>query len=159
MKLRVSAGTEKGGIGLIIGAPYIWLGVVVILLVAEAFTAGLTTIWFAGGALAAAVAAYFGASTVIQWFLFVCASLVLVILMRPIAMRYVNRGISKTNVNSLVGKKAVVTKEINNLAQTGQVKIGDIEWKARTAADDTVIPEGTVVVIEEVSGVKLIVRV
>lgn len=138
--------------------PYIWLIVVVVMLIFEAMTVGLTTIWFAGGALIAAIAAFFHVGLVNQILIFVCVSLVLVILMRPIAIKYMNKSVSKTNVNSIIGKKAIVTKEINNLAQTGQVKIGDIEWKARAAEDDAVISEGTTVVIEAVNGVKLIVR-
>lgn len=141
-----------------IAMPYIWLGLMVVFLVMEAMTVGLTTIWFAGGALIAAIAAYFGARIVIQILLGVCTSLILVFLVRPAALKYVNKGITKTNVNSVVGKNAIVTKEINNLAQTGRVKINDIEWKARAAADDMIIPEGSVVVVEEVDGVKLIVR-
>lgn len=158
MKQRVSAAVKKGGIHMIIGMPYIWLGAVAILLVVEALTAGLTTIWFAGGALIAAIAAYFGASIAIQIILFLCVSILLVIFTRPLAIRVMNKSVTKTNVHSLIGKKAIVTREISNLAQTGQVRINDIEWKARTASDDIIIPEKAVVVIEEVNGVKLIVR-
>ena len=69
-----------------------------------------------------------------------------------------NRGVSKTNVESLIGKKAVVIQKIDNLAQTGQVRINDIEWMARTKLDTETIPENSVVVIEAVQGVKLIVK-
>ena len=69
-----------------------------------------------------------------------------------------NKGVSKTNVNSLIGKKAVVIQPINNLAQTGQVRINDIEWMARTSSDEVTIPEQAVVTIEAVKGVKLIVK-
>lgn len=157
MKRRGSVGTKKGGINLIIGMPYIWLAAVVILLAFEAFTTALTTIWFAGGALVAAIAAILGVGFVGQLFWFVFVSLILVILMRPIALKYMNKGVTKTNVNSFVGKKAVVTKEVNNLIESGQVKIGDIEWKARSKKEDDIFPVGTVVVIEDVDGVKLIV--
>lgn len=138
--------------------PLIWLGVLAALLVIEAATAGLTTIWFAGGALVAAVAAYFGADLTAQILLFLIISIVLLIFTRPLAVKFMNKGVEKTNVNSLIGKKAVVTQEIDNLAQTGQVKINDVEWKARTAADGHRIPEKTIVKIKEVNGVKLIVQ-
>ena len=69
-----------------------------------------------------------------------------------------NKGVSKTNVNSLIGEKAVVIQPINNLAQTGQVRINDIEWMARTSSDEVTIPEQAVVTIEAVQGVKLIVK-
>lgn len=143
---------------MIVGLQYVWLLLVVFLLAMEAMTVGLTTIWFAGGALVAAIAAFFGVSVVNQILLFVCVSLVLVFLVRPVAIRYVNKGITKTNVNSFVGKKAIVTQQINNLEQSGQVRIGDVEWKARTAEDGVVIPEKSIVIVDEVNGVKLIVH-
>ena len=87
-----------------------------------------------------------------------CISLVLLIFTRPLAVRYMNKGVPKTNVNSLIGEKAVVIQKINNLEQTGQVRINDIEWMARTSSDEVTIPEQTVVTIEAVQGVKLIVK-
>ena len=74
------------------------------------------------------------------------------------AARYMKRGIPRTNVNSLIGKKAVVIQKIDNLSQTGQVRINDIEWMARTESDGEKIPEESVVEIEAVRGVKLIVK-
>ena len=94
----------------------------------------------------------------VQWILFLVISLVLLIFTRPLAVRYMNKGVPKTNVNSLIGEKAVVIQKINNLEQTGQVRINDIEWMARTSSDEVTIPEQTVVTIEAVQGVKLIVK-
>ena len=138
--------------------PLVWLGVLAVLLAAEAVTAGLTTIWFAGGALAAAVASYFGAGLGVQLVLFLAVSCVLLILLRPIAVRYFNKDTTKTNAASLIGKKAVVIQEISNLEQKGKVRINDIEWTARTAEDGQKIPAGAVVNILEIRGVKLIVE-
>ena len=128
--------------------PLIWLGILALLLVVEAITAGLTTIWFAGGALVAAIACYAGANLTVQILLFLCVSLVLLIFTRPLAMKYFNKQTVQTNA---------ISQEIDNLAQTGQVRINDIEWTARSA-DDEKIGEGTVVTIEEIRGVKLIVK-
>ena len=138
--------------------PLIWLGILAALLFIEAITAGLTTIWFAGGALIAAIASYAGANLTIQILLFLCVSVVLLIFTRPLAVRYMNRGVERTNVNRLIGEKAVVIQKISNLDQTGQVKVGDVEWMARTESDEMKIPEKAVVVIKEVQGVKLIVE-
>lgn len=138
--------------------PMLWLVVVGVLLVIEAVTVGLTTIWFAGGALVAAVACWLGASALVQWILFLGVSLVLLIFTRPMAVRFMNRKVERTNVDSLIGEKAVVIQKIDNLAQTGKVRINDIEWLARTASDEETIPERAVVVIEKVQGVKLIVK-
>ena len=138
--------------------PFIWLAILAVLLVTEAITAGLTTIWFAGGALVAAVASYFGAGLITQLMLFLCVSLVLLIFTRPAAVKFMNKGVTKTNAESLIGRKAVVIQTIDNLAQTGQVRISDIEWMARTASDGIVIPEKAVVIVKEIQGVKLIVE-
>ena len=138
--------------------PFIWLGLVAVLLVIEALTVGLTTIWFAGGALAAAIAAWAGVGQIVQWILFIVVSLVLLIFTRPVAVRYMNRGVEKTNVERLIGQKAIVIQKVDNLSQTGQVRVGDVEWMARTRSDDVQIPEKTVAVIKEVQGVKLIVE-
>ena len=138
--------------------PLLWLGILAVLLIIEAATVGLVTVWFAGGALAAAIASVAGAGAVTQWLLFLAVSLVLLFFTRPLAVRYMKRGIPRTNVNSLIGKKAVVIQKIDNLSQTGQVRINDIEWMARTESDGETIPEESVVEIEAVRGVKLIVK-
>ena len=138
--------------------PLIWLGIVALFLVIEAATVGLTTIWFAGGALIAAIAAWIGEGEAVQWILFIAVSLVLLIFTRPVAVRYMNKNVEKTNVERLMGQKAVVIQEIDNLNQTGLVRVGDVEWMARTKSDDVQIPEKAVVVIKEVQGVKLIVE-
>lgn len=138
--------------------PIIWLGILAVLLVIEGLTTALTTIWFAGGALAAAIAAGVGMGIVPQLLLFFCVSLVLLLFTRPAALKLMNKGTEKTNVEGLLGKSAVVIQQIDNLAQTGQVRINDIEWMARTSDDSITIPVGTVVVIEAVHGVRLIVR-
>ena len=138
--------------------PLLWLGILAVLLIIEAATVGLVTGWFAGGARAAAIASGAGAGAVTPWLLFLAVSLVLLFFTRPLAVRYMKRGIPRTNVNSLIGKKAVVIQKIDNLSQTGQVRINDIEWMARTESDEETIPEDSVVEIEAVRGVKLIVK-
>ena len=90
--------------------PFVWLALVAVLLVIEAVTVGLTTVWFAGGALVAAVAAWLGAGQAVQWILFLAVSLVLLIFTRPLAVRYMNRDVSRTNVNSLIGKKRSLSR-------------------------------------------------
>lgn len=138
--------------------PIMWLILLACFLVVEAITVGLTTIWFAGGALVAAIASGLGAGILTQWVLFLVISLVLLIFTRPLAVRYMNKGVPKTNVNSLIGERAVVIQKINNLEQSGQVRINDIEWMARTSSDEVAIPEHAIVTIEDVQGVKLIVK-
>lgn len=135
---------------------FVWLGIAVVLAVIEAFTMGLSTIWFAGGAVVAAVAAFFGASELIQILIFLLVSGVLVIFTRPIAQKKLRVGKEKTNVDMVIGKTAVVTEEITPY-QTGQVKLGGQEWTAM-AEDEGVIQKGELVAVCAVEGVKLIVK-
>ena len=138
--------------------PMIWLGLLAVLLLVEAVTAGLTTIWVAGGALVAAIAAWMGAGVLVQIVLFLAVSGVLLVFTRPLAVKYLNKDKIATKANSLIGKNAVVTIDIDNLAQTGQVLINDVEWTARTSDDSQKIAKGAVVEIKEIRGVKLIVE-
>lgn len=138
--------------------PIAWLALLAVLLVIEAVTAGLTTIWFAGGALIASVAAYFEMGMMVQVILFLVVSLVLLIFTRPVAVRYLNRDVEKTNVNSLPGQKAAVLEEIDNLRGSGRVTVNGMEWMARAQDEKQKISEGAIVVIQEVQGVKLIVK-
>ena len=138
--------------------PVYWMILFILLLVIELLTMGLTTIWFAGGALVAAIACYLGAGIAVQILLFLCVSALLLIFTRPLAVKYFNKDTVQTNANSLIGKKAVVIQDIDNLAQTGKVRINDIEWTARTAEDGLSISKDAVVKIKEIRGVKLIVE-
>ena len=135
--------------------PMIWLIILVLMVIIEAMTYGLTTIWFAGGALTAAVACYLGADVMLQLVLFFAVSLILLFVTRPLAVRYMKKDMPKTNVNSLIGRTAIVTEEIDNLAQKGKVKLYDVEWMARTKEDGVIVPSGAVVEIKEVHGVVL----
>lgn len=137
--------------------PVLWLGLVAVLLIAEAATVGLTTIWFAGGALLAAFAALAGAGPVVQWGLFIVVSLILLIFTRPWALRFMNAGRTKTNVESLIGASAVVLEEVDNLKETGKAQVNGMEWTVRTEKEDEKIEKGAVVTVEKVEGVKLIV--
>ena len=135
----------------------VWLGVLILMILLELATMGLTTIWFAGGALAAFIAALCGASLLVELGLFLVVSFLLMFAFRPLAMRYVNSRTVKTNVESLAGKTARVTEEINNEMGQGTAVLNGQEWTARSA-DDTVLPAGSLVVVDAVSGVKLLVH-
>ncbi len=134
-----------------------WLIAFVILVGIEIMTTALTTIWFAGGAALAFVAALFGAPVPVQLLVFVVISFMLLFLTRPLAVRYINTSTVKTNVDSLIGKDARVTAEVNNAKETGTVSVQGQEWTARSEKEDAVYPEGTRVWIREIQGVKLIV--
>ncbi len=135
-----------------------WLIVLVVLVVIELLTMGLTTIWFAGGALIATIAAVLGAPMVVQIILFLVVSGVLIIFTRPLAVKYFNKDRVRTNAESLVGRQAIVISEIDNLQGIGQVNVGGMEWSARTRIDGVRLPVGTVTTVLGINGVKLIVE-
>ena len=136
-----------------------WLILFIVLLVVEIITLGLTTIWFAGGALTAFVLSLLGVSDVLQWAVFCVVSLILLFATRPWAVRYFNnQKKEKTNVDSLIGKTAVVTSEIRNLEGKGEVFVNGLTWTARAEEDSLIIQEDTHVTVAAVQGVKLIVR-
>ena len=137
---------------------YIWLGILIFLLFVEGTTLNLVTIWFAGGAFVAAIAALCGANLVVQIILFVVVAIVLLAFTRPWAVKHLDPNTEKTNAEALVGQNAVVIEEIDNLKETGRAKINGMEWTARTAEDGVIIPEGYMAHIVDISGVKLIVE-
>lgn len=134
-----------------------WMIVLVVLVVIEIATMGLTTIWFAAGALVATIAAACNAPIFLQIALFLVVSVLMLVFTRPVAMKYFNKDRIKTNAESVVGLKGIVTGEINNLEACGQVTLNGMEWTARAASADGVIPEGSVVIVKKIDGVKLIV--
>lgn len=136
----------------------IWLGLFVLFLVVEIITMGLTTIWFAGGALVAFLAAILGFGASAQIVIFTIVSLLLLAVTRPLAMKYFNQERQKTGAELLIGQKALVLEDIDTLAAKGRVEVRGQEWTAKTDAPDGKIPKNTVVVIDGIQGVKLIVR-
>lgn len=136
----------------------IWLIVLVVCLVVEISTLGLASIWFAGGALLALIIAMVGGPLWLQVLVFLASSVVLLIFTRPIASKYFNANREKTNIDSKIGKQAIVTVTIDNLKGEGQIVTEGMEWTARSL-DSSVIEEGSVVTIEKIEGVKAIVSI
>ncbi len=138
--------------------PFYWLIALVVFLVIEIITLGLTTIWFAGGALVAFVAAILHLPLLVQIVLFLLVSLLTLIFTRPVAERYFNAQREQTNVNGMIGREAKVTVEIDNFNQTGTILISGVEWTARSLEDRDIIPPGSRVEICRVEGVKVFVK-
>ena len=136
---------------------YIWLMVLVFFIVIELATMGLTTIWFAGGALIALLLAAFNASFYVQLSVFLIISIVLLVVTRPLALKYFNKSVEKTNAEGLIGTQAIVVTRSHNIQEEGQVMLGGMEWSARAYEEDRIIPSGSVVEVKEIRGVKLIV--
>jgi membrane protein implicated in regulation of membrane protease activity len=135
-----------------------WLILLAFLIFIEIITLGLTTIWFAGGALVAFIVSLFYDNLILEIILFVIVSLVLLFFTRPIVKKYFNSTRTKTNYEAVIGKEALVTSTIDNINNAGWAIVNGLEWSARSV-DGQIIEKGTKVIIESVSGVKLMVSI
>lgn len=132
---------------------YLWLALMVVFLFVEAGTVALVSAWFAAGALAALIAALLGAEIWLQITVFLVVSVALLASLRPLARKYFKPRLVRTNVDSLIGSEGYVTADIDNIAAVGQVKLGAMEWTARSSSGEN-IPKGTLVKVERIEGVK-----
>lgn len=136
----------------------LWLVLLVVFLVIEIATMGLTTIWFAAGAVVATLLALVHAPFWLQLIVFLLVSIVMLIFTRPVAVKYFNRDRVRTNVESMIGKEAIVVYEVDNLQGLGRVIVGGQEWSARSTQNDIKIPVGAVGIVKAIDGVKLIIE-
>ena len=140
------------------GLAVMWLVFLVVLLVIELITVGLTTIWLAGGALVAFILAAMGVNLWVQIIVFLIVSFVLIYFTRPLALKYLNPRQTRTNSDELIGEIVKVTERIDNRAAVGRALAKGMEWSARAVSDDLVIEAGTLVKVLRIEGVKLIVE-
>ena len=138
-------------------ATTVWLILLVGFVIVEAACPiHLISIWFAVGALAAAITAMLNGAIWLQAVVFVVVSGVLLAALLPFVKKFLNPRLTKTNVDSVIGSQGYVTEDVNNLTATGQVKLGGMYWTARST-DDQPIPAGTLVQVDHIEGVKVIV--
>lgn len=137
--------------------PYIWIGIALVMGIIEASTAQLVSVWFVLGGLAAAVSCIFTDNIYIQIAVFLIVSFASLLATRPFVKKITRFGKTKTNLDSTVGKTAVVTIDINNRISEGAVSVGGKVWTARSA-DGTPIPKDSNVKVISIEGVKLIVE-
>lgn len=135
-----------------------WLIAIAILIVIEILTLGLTTIWFAGGAIVAFFVSLFMDSLFVELSICMIVSFFLLFYTRPIVKRYLNKGLEKTNYEGLIGREGRVTEKINNLEASGAVDLNGQIWTARAVDDQVVIEPDTIVRVVRIQGVKLIVE-
>ena len=135
-----------------------WLICMAVFIVAELITVGLTSIWFAAGALIALLFAVSGVNFAIQIAAFVVISLVLLAATRPWAKKFVNAKFSATNADRLIGRVISIRERVSNLDQTGSAVVNGQEWTVRTDDDNVVIEEGELAKVVRITGVKLIVE-
>ncbi|MBO5318110.1 MAG: NfeD family protein [Oscillospiraceae bacterium] len=134
----------------------IWLILLVVFLLIEAATVGMISLWFAGGALAAMITALVGGKLWLQAVIFAVVSAILLTALRPLAKRLFTPKLTPTNVDSVIGREGLVTVAIDNLSAAGTVKLGAMEWSARST-EGTPIPVGERVRVDKVEGVKVFV--
>lgn len=134
-----------------------WLLIITVCIIIEALTMGLTTTWFAIGALIALFANFIGLSLHTQIVIFLLVSIICLIFTRPIAVKKLKVGRTKTNIDSLIGQCVKVKTTINNINNEGTVVINGVEWTARSFNDE-IMEKDEIVCIVEVKGVKLIVE-
>lgn len=135
----------------------VWLGLMIVFLIVEASCPiHLVSIWFAVGSLAAVLASVLGAALWLQITLFVVVSAGLLAMLWPLTKKFLNPKVTATNVDSVIGSRGLVTEAIDNLSACGHVKLGAMEWTARSSSGEP-IPVGTQVRVDRVEGVKVFV--
>ncbi len=134
-----------------------WLAAFIVLAIVEAATFGLTSIWFCAGALAAMICSALGAPLWLQVVVFLAVSAVAMVLLRPLAKRYLTPRRTATNADRVIGREGVVTETVNNLAATGKISVGGDVWTARSE-DGAVIEKDRRVRVLRIEGVKVFVE-
>lgn len=135
-----------------------WIGALVLLVVVEALTTQLVTIWFAVGAAGAIIANLLGAQYWVQWSVFIVLSVLSLIVTRPLVKKFTKRKVQPTNADRNIGAKAIVLEDIDNTAGTGAVNVRGIVWTARSVNGERIEKDANVVV-KAIEGVKLLVQV
>ena len=135
-------------------AAIVWFVLMLGFLIVEAACAvHLVSIWFAAGSLVAMLIAFLKGPMWLQVMLFIVVSCALLVLFLPLVKKFLNPARTKTNVDAIIGSQGYVTADIDNLAAVGQVKLGAMEWTARST-DGEIIPKGTLVKVDRIEGVK-----
>lgn len=135
-----------------------WIGALVLLVVVEALTTQLVTIWFAVGAAGAIIANLLGAQYWVQWSVFIVLSVLSLIVTRPLVKKFTKRKVQPTNADRNIGAKAIVLEDIDNTAGTGAVNVRGIVWTARSVNGERIEKDANVVV-KAIEGVKVLVQV
>lgn len=136
----------------------LWLALMVVLIVIEILTVGLTTIWFAAGALAATIVSCLGGGWIVQIAVFLVISFGMLVFTRPFAMKYINATRVKTNYEGVTGKVIRITQTVNNFEGTGCATVNGQEWTVRSVDDEKIIEAGKLAKVINISGVKLMVE-
>ena len=135
-----------------------WLVLLIAFVIGELVTVGLTSIWFAAGALVAMLLAFCNVPVAVQVVLFIVVSVGLLVATKPWAQRFINGRAEKTNADRAIGQIIRITERVSNIDQSGKAIVQGMEWTVRTRSDNEVIEEGEFAKVLEINGVKLIVE-
>ena len=138
--------------------PYVWIALLVAAVVIEALTNDFVAIWFFPAAVVTLIVSFFEVDIWIQILIFVLLGLALVLSTRPLCRKFLKKRDTKTNIDALIGRVCIVTEEIRNIDEVGEVKIGGLCWSARAEDPARVIAVGEQVTVQHIEGVKLIVK-
>ena len=136
----------------------VWLAAMIGLIVIEIITVGLTTIWFAIGAMAAVLVSVAGGGTILQTVVFLATSFILLIFTRPLAVKYISKSRVKTNYEGVIGKVVRITKDVDNVHETGCAVVNGQEWTVRCVDSEKKIMAGQLAKVVDIKGVKLMVE-
>lgn len=135
-------------------AAIVWFVLLILFVIVEANSITLMSVWFAAGSLVAMIASLLGGPIWLQVVLFFAISVLLLLALRPMLRKHLTPKLEKTNVDSVIGSTGVVTTTIDNVMAVGQVKLGAMEWTARSTSG-MVIEAGSLVKVDRVEGVKV----
>ena len=136
---------------------FVWVGVMIAFGILEVATVNMVSLWFVGGAAAALIAQLLGGNVWVQIIVFFVVSIVLLACLRPFTRKYVTPNKTATNADKALGQQAYLTETVDNLRGTGSLKLDGKEWSVRSAKGD-ILPEGQLVTIVKLEGVKLYVE-
>lgn len=134
-----------------------WLIVAGLFFVGEIFTLGFLIFWFGIGALFAMIVSFFTTNIIIQTTVFLITSTIFILATKPLVKKFVDVKKTNTNVFSIIGKKALVIKDIDPIHSSGQIKLNGEVWSAETKNDE-IIKKGSEVEVLKINGVKAIVK-
>lgn len=131
----------------------VWLALMVVFLMIEGGTVAMVSLWFGAGALASLIVALIGAEVWLQILVFFTVSIVLLASLRPLARKYFTPKLTRTNVDSVIGRTGTVTTAIDNVTGQGRIKLASMEWTARSSSGEP-ISAGTLIRVDRIEGVK-----
>ncbi len=136
----------------------VWLAAMIILFIIEIISVGLTTIWFAIGALVAIIISMLGGGIILQLTVFLLVSLGMLIFTRPLAIRYINNSRTRTNYEGIIGKVVRITQDVDNIAGQGRAVVNGQEWAVRSVDERCKITAGSLAKVVDIKGVRLVVE-